>query len=72
MTLPVRFGLGATLGTGRQYFSWIHIDDLCRIYLKSIEDIEMQGVFNAVAPSLLQFQLYENVVKNDETSVFYA
>jgi uncharacterized protein (TIGR01777 family) len=60
MTLPVRFGLGATLGTGRQYFSWIHIDDLCRIYLKSIEDIEMQGVFNAVAP---EFTTNSNFMK---------
>lgn len=60
MTLPVRFGLGAPLGTGRQYFSWIHIDDLCRIYLKSIEDIEMQGVFNAVAP---EFTTNSNFMK---------
>lgn len=30
--------------------SWIHIDDLCNLYIKSIEDSSMSGVYNAVAP----------------------
>jgi uncharacterized protein len=47
---PVKAGFGAALGNGKQYMPWIHIDDLCEIYIKAIEDIEMQGVFNAVAP----------------------
>ena len=51
MLLPVRFGLAAPLGNGNQYLSWIHIDDLCRIYLTAIEDVNMQGVYNAVAPT---------------------
>ena len=50
MVLPTRFGLGAPQGSGRQYLSWIHIDDLCRLYLKAVEDSAMQGVYNAVAP----------------------
>lgn len=50
MMLPTRFGLGSPLGKGKQYFSWVHIDDLCNIYLKAIEDVEMKGVYNAVAP----------------------
>ncbi|MEO9570454.1 MAG: TIGR01777 family oxidoreductase [Polaribacter sp.] len=37
------------LGSGKQYISWIHIDDLCTMYLKAIED-RLVGVFNAVAP----------------------
>ena len=47
---PVALGLGAPLGTGNQYMPWIHIDDLCHIYLKAIEDATMQGAYNAVAP----------------------
>jgi TIGR01777 family protein len=47
---PITLGLGAPLGTGNQYIPWIHIDDLCRIYLKAIEDVTMQGTYNAVAP----------------------
>lgn len=50
MKLPTRYGVGAPLGTGRQYLAWIHLEDLCRIYLKAVEDNMMQGVFNAVSP----------------------
>ncbi|KGL64165.1 TIGR01777 family oxidoreductase [Polaribacter sp. Hel1_85] len=37
------------LGSGKQYISWIHIDDLCNLYIKAIEG-NLSGVFNAVAP----------------------
>lgn len=50
MTMPVKLGIGSALGTGKQYFSWIHIEDLCGIYIKAIEDIQMTGAYNAVAP----------------------
>lgn len=39
-------GFGAVLGSGKQYLPWIHIDDLCRIYLKSIEDEKLEGPYN--------------------------
>ena len=48
--LPTKFWLGAPLGKGSQYMNWIHLDDLCRIYIKAIEDETMQGAYNAVAP----------------------
>jgi hypothetical protein len=47
---PARLGLVVRAGSGKQYFPWIHIDDLCRIYLKAIKDRNMQGAYNAVAP----------------------
>lgn len=47
---PLRFGLASYFGNGAQYFSWIHIDDMCHIFLKCIEDSAMNGVYNAVAP----------------------
>jgi uncharacterized protein (TIGR01777 family) len=50
MEKPLAFGMGTYLGDGRQYYSWIHIDDVCRIFIKSIEDDSMNGVYNAVAP----------------------
>lgn len=53
MMLPTRVGLGAPLGSGKQYLSWIHIDDLCHLYLKAVEDSSMEGVFNAVAPEFI-------------------
>jgi len=51
LTLPVKLFVGAALGSGRQFLSWIHVDDLCEIYIKAIEDVSMQGVYNAVAPN---------------------
>lgn len=47
---PVKFGVAAILGSGNQVVSWIHIDDLVRLYTRSIEDEKMEGIFNAVAP----------------------
>jgi uncharacterized protein len=43
-------GLAAALGSGKQYIPWIHIDDIVGIFIKAIEDENMQGVFNGVSP----------------------
>ncbi|MDX2306019.1 MAG: TIGR01777 family oxidoreductase [Microscillaceae bacterium] len=48
---PIRYGLGAALGTGKQYMSWIHIDDLCRMFIYALENQALEGVYNAVASS---------------------
>jgi uncharacterized protein (TIGR01777 family) len=48
--IPVKWGIGSAIGDGKQYFPWIHIDDLCSLYIKAIEDTQMIGAFNAVAP----------------------
>jgi uncharacterized protein len=48
---PIRFGLAAYFGNGKQYYSWIHIDDICGIVQRALEDEEMQGIYNAVAPN---------------------
>ncbi len=47
---PVKLGAGAALGTGKQMFSWIHIDDLCNMIVYAVSNKQMAGVFNAVAP----------------------
>lgn len=46
----VKWGLGAAIGTGKQYMPWIHMDDLCDIYILAIENNTMEGAYNAVAP----------------------
>jgi uncharacterized protein (TIGR01777 family) len=49
--LPLfRWGLGGRLGTGNQWFSWIHIDDLVGIYYAAITDSQLSGPVNAAAP----------------------
>ena len=50
---PLRFGLATILGSGKQIMSWIHIDDLVRIYISAIENEKLSGVYNAVAPGTI-------------------
>jgi hypothetical protein len=50
MIRTVRMGIGSALGNGRQYLPWIHVEDLCNIYIKAIEDTSLKGAYNAVAP----------------------
>lgn len=47
---PLRFGVAAILASGKQAISWIHIDDLVRLYITAIENENLSGVYNAVAP----------------------
>lgn len=46
----IKYYLGAPLGSGNQWISWIHLHDLCNIYIKAIEDEQFHGLYNAVAP----------------------
>ena len=50
---PIELNVGAVLGTGEQYFPWIHIDDLVNIYIKAVEDVSMNGAYNASAPDFI-------------------
>lgn len=47
---PLKAGVAAILGSGKQIISWIHVQDLCSMFLYAIEHQAMQGTFNAVAP----------------------
>ena len=47
---PLRGGIAAIMGGGKQMISWIHVADLCRLYLQAIEQPAMEGIYNAVAP----------------------
>jgi hypothetical protein len=42
-----KFRLGAALGSGKQYMPWVHVLDLCEIYLKAIQNSKMKGPYNA-------------------------
>jgi uncharacterized protein len=50
MLLPFRLGVGGPVAGGRQYMSWIHIDDVIGIYLRAIDDAAWTGPVNATAP----------------------
>ncbi len=47
---PLRWGLGAYFGSGHAWWSWIHLDDVCRSMLWAIENPAAAGVYNIVAP----------------------
>lgn len=47
---PFRFGLGAALGDGKQYFSWIDVDDLCRAVAEIVHDANIRGAVNVSSP----------------------
>jgi uncharacterized protein (TIGR01777 family) len=48
MLLPVKLGLGSPIGTGNQMMPWIHIEDLCNLFVYAIEN-ELTGTYNAAA-----------------------
>ena len=60
---PIKFGFGSPLGDGKQWTSWIYIDDVAEMYLKGIEDETMQGAYNMSTP---------NPITNKELTVAIA
>lgn len=45
---PIRYGVAPIFGNGQQYYPWIHIEDVCRMYLHAITNENMKGAYNAV------------------------
>ncbi|OGS81446.1 MAG: TIGR01777 family protein [Gallionellales bacterium GWA2_59_43] len=50
MIPPFRLGMGARVGDGKQWMSWIHIEDLIAIMLRLLRDEQMHGPYNATTP----------------------
>lgn len=49
--LPIfKLGLGGPVGSGKQYMSWIHVDDLASIYVEAINNASIEGAVNGTAP----------------------
>jgi NAD dependent epimerase/dehydratase family enzyme len=53
ISAPVKAYIGSVLGSGEQWQSWIHIQDLVRIFMFVLE-LKLDGVYNAVAPNPVQ------------------
>jgi uncharacterized protein (TIGR01777 family) len=51
MAMPFKFGAGGKIGSGRQYMSWIDLDDEVHVILHCLQKPEVRGPVNAVAPS---------------------
>jgi uncharacterized protein (TIGR01777 family) len=52
MLQPIKWGLGAVLGKGKQIIPWIHVEDIVGIYVFALEN-KISGAFNAVAPQIV-------------------
>lgn len=65
MILPFKAGVGAILGSGRQWMSWIHIKDLVQIYLSALESEEVRGAINAVSPDPVQNAQFSRVLADE-------
>jgi len=53
MMLPINFFTASYFGDGQQWYSWIHIDDVCQMFIKLMEDESLEGIYNATAPNPL-------------------
>lgn len=51
LLMPVKLFVGGPLGSGKQYISWIHIDDLIAMYMFAIDNGNIRGIYNASAPN---------------------
>jgi uncharacterized protein len=62
MAKPIKAGFGAALGSGEQYLTWIHLDDLCQMFIKAVEDQSMTGAYNAVGPEWVSNKEMTNAI----------
>ena len=51
LLLPLKAGLSSYFGDGQQWYPWIHIDDLCNMFIHALHTESIKGVYNAVAPN---------------------
>lgn len=51
MLTPFKMFAGGPIGSGQQWFSWIHLDDVVNLIIKALEDGSIQGTYNATAPN---------------------
>src|SRR5581483_11668945 len=59
---PMRWGLGAVMGDGSQWVSWIHIDDLVRLFELALDTPVVRGAVNAVAPGAVRHRQMQTLM----------
>lgn len=60
MMVPVEFGIGSPIGSGKQYMPWIHVKDICSIYEFVLKNPTIEGPYNSSSP---QHTTNENFTK---------
>jgi hypothetical protein len=62
MKIPFQLGLGGVIGSGDQYWSWVHFDDVIRLIMQSLQDGRMEGPYNAASPNPLPNREFTAVI----------
>lgn len=61
MAGPIKWFIGSSFGSGQQWMSWIHIDDIVEMFFQSITNPQISGVINGVAPYPVRNQDFTNI-----------
>ncbi|MGN6533907.1 MAG: TIGR01777 family oxidoreductase [Ginsengibacter sp.] len=69
---PLQFGFAVIFGNGKQILSWIHMDDLCRMYGEAIENKYLHGSYNAVAPEPVSQKKLMLILGNKMRNKFFT
>ncbi|OCX52402.1 TIGR01777 family protein [Mucilaginibacter sp. PPCGB 2223] len=69
---PIKLGVGSPLGDGLQWVPWIHIQDAIGMYLMAIENEELQGVYNMVAPNAVTNKQLTQAIAQQLHKVLWA
>jgi uncharacterized protein (TIGR01777 family) len=62
MIMPYRFGVGGRVGKGTQWVSWIHIQDLVRVFEYCITTDQIKGAVNATSPNPISMELFGKTI----------
>lgn len=52
MYFPFFFGLGGPIGSGNQFLPWIHVKDLCNLFIFAMDNQNVSGPVNGVSPQV--------------------
>ena len=64
MSLPFKFFVGGPLGNGKQWFPWIHIDDIVNVYIYALDNESLSGAINASAPNPVTMNEFAKTLGN--------
>lgn len=68
----INLNIGSTLGSGQQKMAWIHIEDLCHLYLKAVEDTKIEGSYNACAPEVVTNHTFTKVLAASQNKTLWV
>jgi len=62
MIIPFRLGLGGKIGSGKQSFPWVHIDDVVAAYAYALENEKIKDAYNLVAPEYINNEAFSKAL----------